>query len=221
MASHGISEGVENLCLNEDQANSLGAVPKDVVTEAKQNRKKNRKDRRRGQVEGSDDSKPPVRSRVEQLRASRQQQSVNSHKLTGVSGTFPLLNLNTAVKNLPDSFFSDDLPDEIHVEEEVEKEKGEGKDFKKKRRRRQKRKQVTVEEEEEDKTVRSVVQENLNDLLVDDDPGEEIVTNFGDEKCVVSDSSSQFGQTNSLLSSTTGGTSPGTATSRSVSWWRV
>ena len=187
MASHGISEGVENLCLNEDQANSLGAVPKDVVTEGKQNRKKNRKDRRRGQVEGSD-SNPPVRSRVEQLRASRQQ-STNSQKLTGVSGTptFPLLNLNTAVKNLPDSFFSDDLPEEIHVEEEVEKEKSEGKDFKKKRRRRQKRKQVTVEEEEEDKTVKSVVQDNLNDLLVDDDPGEEIVTNFGDEKCVVSD----------------------------------
>ena len=36
--------------------------------------------------------------------------------------------------------------------------------------------------------IEDIVQEKLNDKLIDDDPGEEIVTKFGDEQCVVSQS---------------------------------
>ena len=61
----------------------------------------------------------------------------------------------------------------------------ERRDLKKRRRRRQKRKQSSTEEEDK-LSPENIEEDNLNDKLIDDDPGEEIVTNFGDEQCVVS-----------------------------------
>ena len=94
--------------------------------------------------------------------------------------------LTAEIKNLPDSFFTDNLEVEEDLESKALLVTG-TKDLKKRRRRRQKRKQSSTEEEAEEKlSPGNQEEEKLNDKLIDDDPGEQIVTNFGDEKCVVS-----------------------------------
>ena len=179
MACHGISEAIENLSLSE----SLGARPKETERrEENQSRRKNRKDRRRAGLEDSDQSKPPPMSRVEKLRAERQRSRVVTE-----SPVVRSVALTTEIKNLPDSFFNDNLVvvEDIETEADLVKER---RDLKKRRRRRQKRKQSSTEEEDKLSTE-NIEEDNLNhlnDKLIDDDPGEEIVTNFGDEQCVVS-----------------------------------
>lgn len=186
MAYHGISEAIQNLSLTDTQAESLGARPKvrQEPGETKQSRKKNRKDRRRaGVLEDSESqSKPPPMSRVEKLRAERQRSSVVTEPPVVRS-----VALTTDIKNLPDSFFNDNLVvvEEIETEADLVKER---RDLKKRRRRRQKRKQSSTEEEDKLSTE-NIEEDNLNhlnDKLIDDDPGEQIITNFGDQQCVVS-----------------------------------
>ena len=174
MSCHGISEAIENLSLSE----SLGARPKvNEKTEEKQSRRRNRKDKRRAGLEDSDNSKPPPMSRVEKLRAERQRCSLVSEPSRRSPGVGSV-SLATEIKNLPESFFSDSL-------EAERSEASEGKDLKKRRRRRQKRKQSSTEEEDK-LCSENIEEEKLNDKLIDDEPGEQIVTNFGDEQCVVS-----------------------------------
>ena len=96
------------------------------------------------------------------------------------------ISVNTGIKNLPDSFFSDRLPEEI--EEDETREKSE-KDQKKRKRKKPKRKQTSTEEEEDEKQLserENIGDDKLNDKLIDDGPGEEIITQYGDEQCVVS-----------------------------------
>ena len=184
MACRDISEGVQRICLQDPQAPTLGAIPKvshkqeeakraeTAVSDVNKHKKKNRKDRRRCELDSAD-NKPALRSKVQRLRDDRQQQVMDGNR--------ELVTINTNVKNLPDSFFSDDLSGELLEEAKGEKEGETRKDFKKRKRRRQKRKQISTETEDE-----NFVQDKLNDKLIEDDPGEEIVTNFGDAKCVVS-----------------------------------
>ena len=210
MASNGISDGIENLCLT-DQANKeeLGAVPKIVKTQnsdqadvsaKKQQKKKNRKDKRRSDADVHETpNKGSQMSKVEKLRVERGVQRSDSDKrtsspLSSQSDMADLLfrtnnrvNVNMGVKNLPDSFFSDKLPEEIQNEEMEAKERSEGKDHKKRKRRKQKRKQTSTEEEDKQSSEKENIEEDkLNEKLIDDDIGEEIVTNYGDEQCVVS-----------------------------------
>ena len=181
MACHGISEAIENLSLSETQTEGLGARPKvSERREEKQSRRRNRKDKRRAGLEDSVHSKPPPMSRVEKLRAERQLCSVVTDTSQG-SLVVRSVSLTTEIKNLPDSFFSDNLVGDREAEGS---EARDGRDLKKRRRRKQKRKQSSTEEE--DKLSSENIEEKLNDKLIDDDPGEEIVTNFGDEQCVVS-----------------------------------
>ena len=221
-----ISDGIDNLCLDDDVDLSsvsvntfLGAIPKvnPVTTKhstpptesatpqtptasKKQQRKKNRKDRRRSDIDSGRDSageKPsqPM-SKVERLRlatgggvqrsnSDRKAAPVNPDVSSLLFKSNSSISVNTGIKNLPESFFSDRLPEEI--EEDEIREKSE-KDQKKRKRRKQKRKQTSTEEEE-DRTVsekENIAEDILNDKLIDDDPGEEIITHFGDEQCVVS-----------------------------------
>ena len=178
MACHGISEAIENLSLSE----SLGARPKETERrEENQSRRKNRKDRRRAGLEDSDQSKPPPMSRVEKLRAERQRCSVGTESSQGSLGGRSA-SLTAEIKNLPDSFFSDNLVGNMETERS---EARDSRDLKKRRRRRQKRKQSSTEDEDK-LSSENIEEEKLHDKLIDDDPGEEIVTNFGDEQCVVS-----------------------------------
>ena len=182
MAYQGISEAIENLSLTETQAlGPLGARPKvrEEQAETKQSRKKNRKDRRRAGLEDSEQSKPPPLSRVEKLRAERQRSSVGTE-----SPVVRSLTLTTEIKNLPDSFFNDNLAvvEDIETEGDLVKER---RDLKKRRRRRQKRKQSSTEEEDK-LSSENIEEENLHDKLLDDDPDEQIVSNFGDQQSVVS-----------------------------------
>ena len=56
------------------------------------------------------------------------------------------ISVNTGIKNLPDSFFSDRLPEEI---EEAEIREKSDKDQKKRKRKKPKRKQTSTEEDDE------------------------------------------------------------------------
>ena len=69
MECQGISEGIQTLCLTQNEPDSLGAIPKVTPRSEqprKQTRKKNRKDRRRTEAEA--ESNRPI-SKVERLRA--------------------------------------------------------------------------------------------------------------------------------------------------------
>ena len=212
MASNGISDGIENLCLTDHvNKEDLGAVPKMTKTQnsdqtdgnvKKQQKKKNRKDKRRSDTEVSEtSSKASQMSKVEKLRVERGVQRSDSDKrtsspLSSQSDIADLLfrtnskvnvSLSMGVKNLPDSFFSDKLPEELQQEEIEAKEKSEARDHKKRKRRKQKRKQTSTEEEDKQGSEKENIEEDkLNEKLIDDDIGEEIVTNYGDEQCVVS-----------------------------------
>ena len=187
---HGISEAIENLSLTETPGEDLGAlgtlgarpkVKEEEPGETKQSRRRNRKDRRRAGLGEDQQGKPPPLSRVEKLRAEKLRSS-------GLSGS-PVVRavvppLTTEIKNLPDSFFADSLVEVEDIEAEADLVT-ERRDLKKRRRRRQKRKQSSTEEEDK-LSPENIEEEKLDDKLIDDDPGEEIVTNFGDEQCVVS-----------------------------------
>lgn len=176
------------------------ATPQTPPTAKKQQRKKNRKDRRRSDLDSGGDSagvKPSQQmSKVERRRAaggSGVQRSNSERKVGPVTPDVSSLlfksnssiSVNTGIKNLPDSFFSDRLPEEI--EEDEIREKSE-KDQKKRKRKKQKRKQTSTEEEDEKQASEkeNIEEDTLNDKLIDDDPGEEIITHYGDEQCVVS-----------------------------------
>ena len=177
----------------------LAATPQSPTASKKHQRKKNRKDRRRSALDSSGDSaKPPQQmSKVEKLRAAGGgggAQSNSDKKAAPVTSDEPSIlfksnssiSVNTGIKNLPDSFFSDRLPEEI--EEDELREKSE-RDQKKRKRKKTKRKQTSTEEEDEEKQVseiENIEEDKLNDKLIDDGPGEEIITHYGDEKCVVS-----------------------------------
>ena len=241
MASNGISDGIENLCLT-DQVNKeeLGAVPKIVKTQnsdqadasaKKQQKKKNRKDKRRSDADVHETpNKGSQMSKVEKLRVERGVQRSDSDKRTSsplssqsdmadlLFRTNSRVNVNMGVKNLPDSFFSDKLPEEIQNEEMEAKERSEGKDHKKRKRRKQKRKQTSTEEEDKQSSEKENIEEDkLNEKLIDDDIGEEIVTNYGDEQCVVSFHVCLFGKKDIIfIFSTIGETLLEMETSRSV-----
>lgn len=215
-----LSDGIDNLCLDDDVSSiTLGAIPKVISvttqkpspladqatpqtppTAKKQQRKKNRKDRRRSDHDSGGDSagpKPPQQmSKVEKLRVAGGSgvQRSNSERKVDPGPLSPdvssllfksntSISVNTGIKNLPDSFFSDRLPEEI--EEDEIREKSE-KDQKKRKRKKQKRKQTSTEEEDEKQVSEkeNTEEDILNDKLIDDDPGEEIITHYGDEQCV-------------------------------------
>ena len=176
------------------------ATPQTPPTAKNQQRKKNRKDRRRSDLDSGGDFagvKPPQQmSKVERLRAaggSGVQRSNSERKVGPVTPDVSSLlfksnssiSVNTGIKNLPDSFFSDRLPEEIEEDEIREKSV---KDQKKRKRKKQKRKQTSTEEEDEKQASEkeNIEEDILNDKLIDDDPGEEIITHYGDEQCVVS-----------------------------------
>ena len=221
-----ISDGIDNLCLDDDVDLSsvsvntlLGAIPKanhvttnkpstaadlaspmEPPASKKQQRKKNRKDRRRSDVDSGGDSagsKPPQSmSKVEKLRAaggggahSKSERRPAPLVTTDVPSILfksnSSISVNTGIKNLPDSFFSDRLPEEIEEKEIREKS---DKDQKKRKRKKPKRKQTSTEEDDEKQVSERehIEDDTLNDKLIDDDPGEEIITHYGDEQCVVS-----------------------------------
>ena len=184
--------------------NKKPSPPKDFAssqtppTSRKQQRKKNRKDRRRPDPDSGCDSggtKLPQMSKVEKLRLGREgggggvQRSNSDRKAAPPDVTSLLfksnssISVNTGIKNLPDSFFSDRLPEEIEADEIKDKSE---KDQKKRRRKKQKRKQTSTEEDEKQGSEKENFEDKLNDKLIDDGPGEEIITHYGDEQCVVS-----------------------------------
>jgi len=164
----------------------------------RQQRKKNRKDRRRSGTEDEDSIVKPM-SKVEKLRAQGVQRSnsdqavVTEDRQTYDSAdevtelifkSQSSVHVNTGIRNLPDSFFSDQLPEEIKVKEE--KDKIEAKDNKKKRKGRKRGKQVSAEEEDKKSSDKENKYYELNEKLTDDDVGKDIVTTVGDEQTVVS-----------------------------------
>jgi len=171
------------------------AAPLTPVGLKKQGRKKNRKDRRRPGNE-EEEIPPKQMSKVEKLRAEGLAKSVSDK--TRVESRLPSattaevtelifqnqssVSVNTGIRNLPDSFFSDQLPEEIKSREE--KEKIEGKDNKRKRKGKKRTKQVTIEEEEKKSSDKENSFFDINEKLTDDDIGEEIVTSVGDEQTV-------------------------------------
>ena len=257
-----ISDGIDNLCLDDDVDLSsvsvntlLGAIPKanhvttnkpstpadlaspmEPPASKKQQRKKNRKDRRRSDLDSGGDSaglKPSQSmSKVEKLRAAGgggAQSKSDRKPAPPVTADVPSIlfksnssiSVSTGIKNLPDSFFSDRLPEEIEEEENREKS---DKDQKKRKRKKPKRKQTSTEEDDEKQvSEREHIEDDiLNDKLIDDDPGEEIITHYGDEQCVVS--IKYLGHEmfyliiflNIFFPSTIGGTSHGMETLRSA-----
>eukprot|EP00091_Calanus_sinicus_P006249 TRINITY_DN16856_c0_g1_i1.p1 TRINITY_DN16856_c0_g1~~TRINITY_DN16856_c0_g1_i1.p1 ORF type:complete len:202 (-),score=67.73 TRINITY_DN16856_c0_g1_i1:699-1280(-) len=160
------------------------------------------------------------------------------------------VSVSTGIRNLPDSFFSDELPEEI--KEREGKEKVEAKDNKKRRKGKKRAKQVSTEEEDKKSSDKENTFYEINEKITDDDVGEEIVTTVGDEQTVSRKYSTEIGQSKFfknlvptflqsedcekvtkvwkeycksskgwMSQSTTGGMSLGMGISRNVSWWMV
>ena len=171
------------------------AAPLSPAGVKKQQRKKNRKDRRRPGNE--DEEIPKQMSKVEKLRAeglskcssdktrleTRLPSATTAEVTELIFQNQSSVNVNTGIRNLPDSFFSDHLPEEI--KSAGEKEKNEGKDNKRKRKGKKRTKQVTLEEEEKKSSDKENNFFELNEKITDDDIGEDIVTSVGDEQTVV------------------------------------
>jgi len=171
----------------------------------RQQRKKNRKDRRRP---GNDDDEPVTKpmSKVEKLRAQGVQKNISdqvvlenrvpaatSDEVTElIFKSQSSINVNTGIRNLPESFFSDELPEEMKTREE--KEKGETKDNKKKRKGKKRAKQASTEEEDKKSSDKENTFYELNEKITDDDVGEEIVTTVGDEQTVSQNYSPEIDQ---------------------------
>ena len=163
----------------------------------RQQRRKNRKDRRRTGTEEDDGAAKPM-SKVEKLRAqgvtrSNSDQTLFENRLPASSEDVSELifksqssiNVHTGIRNLPDSFFSDELPEEIKAREE--KEKVESKENNKKKRKGKKRaKQASTEEEDKKSSDKENTFYEINEKILDNEIGEEIVTTVGDEQTVVS-----------------------------------
>ena len=163
----------------------------------KQQRKKNRKDRRRSGNEEEEVLAKPL-SKVEKLRAqgvqrSNSDQVINENRLPSAASdevtelifkSQSSINVSTGIRNLPDSFFSDELPEEIKAREE--REKLDAKDNKKRRKGKKRAKQASTEEEDKKSSDKENTFYELNEKITDDDVGEEIVTTVGDQQTVVS-----------------------------------
>jgi len=161
----------------------------------KQQRKKNRKDRRRSGNEEEEVLAKPL-SKVEKLRAqgvqrSNSDQVINENRLPSAASdevtelifkSQSSINVSTGIRNLPDSFFSDELPEEIKAREE--REKLDAKDNKKRRKGKKRAKQASTEEEDKKSSDKENTFYELNEKITDDDVGEEIVTTVGDEQTV-------------------------------------
>jgi len=164
----------------------------------RQTKRRNRKDRRRPTLDGEDSPETkPVVSRVSKLRAAAEgtkgvQRSSSDVGFGDVSvseasseiteqifKSQSSINIATGVRNLPDSFFNDELPDDTPVKKEGKGDK--------RRRKGKKRPNKQASTEEDDKKGSSDKENNVDDLkdkLFDDDIGEDIVTNVGDEHAV-------------------------------------
>jgi len=160
----------------------------------RQQKKKNRKDRRRPGNEEEEAVAKPM-SKVEKLRAqgvtrSNSDQAIESRLPSASSAEVTELifqsqnsiSVSTGIRNLPDSFFSDELPEE--VKEREGKEKVEAKDNKKRRKGKKRAKQVSTEEEDKKSSDKENTFYEINEKITDDDVGEEIVTTVGDEQTV-------------------------------------
>lgn len=133
-------------------ADSPMVTPSSTPGLRRSQRRRNRKDRRRG-VEGEEELPPKPLTKVEKLRAQGVSRSSSLREpVTGAEtaeaaeAAATLLfksqssvSIATGVKNLPDSFFSEDLPEEI--------EEREGKEEKGKRRKAKKRSKAPSEEQ--------------------------------------------------------------------------
>eukprot|EP00090_Calanus_glacialis_P015757 TRINITY_DN24832_c0_g1_i2.p1 TRINITY_DN24832_c0_g1~~TRINITY_DN24832_c0_g1_i2.p1 ORF type:complete len:434 (-),score=139.61 TRINITY_DN24832_c0_g1_i2:119-1420(-) len=160
----------------------------------RQQKKKNRKDRRRPGNEEEEAVAKPM-SKVEKLRAqgvtrSNSDQAIENRLPSASSAEVTELifqsqssiSVSTGIRNLPDSFFSDELPEEI--KEREGKEKVEAKDNKKRRKGKKRAKQVSTEEEDKKSSDKENTFYEINEKITDDDVGEEIVTTVGDEQTV-------------------------------------
>eukprot|EP00092_Neocalanus_flemingeri_P005600 GFUD01006032.1.p1 GENE.GFUD01006032.1~~GFUD01006032.1.p1 ORF type:complete len:454 (+),score=151.55 GFUD01006032.1:62-1363(+) len=161
----------------------------------RQQRKKNRKDRRRSGNEEEETLAKPM-SKVEKLRAqgvqrSNSDQAIIENRLPSASSdevtelifkSQSSINVSTGIRNLPESFFSDELPEEVKAREE--REKLDAKDNKKKRKGKKRAKQASTEEEDKKSSDKENTFYELNEKITDEDVGEEIVTTVGDEQTV-------------------------------------
>jgi hypothetical protein len=91
--------------------------------------------------------------------------------------------LSTGVKNLPDSFFSDELPEEIQAREA--KEAAERKEAAKRKRKGKKRKDEEKKESNKENEAEKGEEKEAEEAE-EEDEGEQIITTVGDEQTVVS-----------------------------------
>lgn len=167
-----------------------GTVPAAALN--KKQRRRNRKDKRKN------DDGTEVKA-VEGQGVERSQSDLSLANMCGlpesaVNGfhkevfkSHSSVNIATGVKNLPDSFFSDELPEEIKEREEKEKEKEEAKGGKGKRKRLGKRaKQASAEEEDKKSSDKENEKaEEAEDVgEVDDEDPEPVAGLEGDEGTV-------------------------------------
>eukprot|EP00092_Neocalanus_flemingeri_P002856 GFUD01003054.1.p1 GENE.GFUD01003054.1~~GFUD01003054.1.p1 ORF type:complete len:504 (+),score=156.30 GFUD01003054.1:68-1513(+) len=171
----------------------------------RQQRKKNRKDRRRSGNEEEETLAKPM-SKVEKLRAqgvqrSNSDQAIIENRLPSASSdevtelifkSQSSINVSTGIRNLPESFFSDELPEEVKAREE--REKLDAKDNKKKRKGKKRAKQASTEEEDKKSSDKENTFYELNEKITDEDVGEEIVTTVGDEQTVSRKYCAEIGQ---------------------------
>lgn len=165
-----------------------GNVPTPAM--AKKQRRRNRKDKRKNDdgsevkaVEGQGVERSQSEISLDDMSRLPESAINGFHK--EVFKSHSSVNIATGVKNLPDSFFSDELPEEI--KEREEKEKAEAKGGKGKRKRLGKRaKQASAEEEDKkssDKENEKV--EDIEDTVeVDDEDPEPVEGLEGDEGTV-------------------------------------
>ncbi|XP_023332091.1 uncharacterized protein LOC111704170 [Eurytemora carolleeae] len=209
-------------CITSETAcNKAASSSPPTPANSRKQQKKNRKDRRRGN--GGDDCGIQA-SRAEKLRhgveRSNSAHCVASSRLPSQSSeeisqllfkSQTSINLNAGLQNLPDSFFSDELPEDIKIPEPNRKEKKKRKGKKKegKKQDEEKRKEEAEDEEkkgEEDVKVHEgpledVVEYSLDEQGDDDGDDEKTVYNWrnvttnGDvKKCILVEGSREEGR---------------------------
>jgi len=195
-----LADGIQHLCLGEELTQAvavrLGAIPKTLqdegiptcegVTEQRRPQKKrNRKDRRRNDEENGVNKQL---SRVEKLRAeggggvqrSNSDLSEKSNRLPTddmdmvtdmIFKSQSSVNINTGVRNLPDSFFNEES-NEVTLSKKEEKTK-------KRKGKKRSNKPVSPEEEDKKGSDKENYFASVNDKMIDDEDGA-----MGDEQAV-------------------------------------
>jgi len=217
-----LADGIQQLCLGEELTKTvavrLGAIPKTSQDDGmstcegtggqkRPQKKRNRKDRRRNDEENGENKQP---SRVEKLRAEGGGVQRSNSDLGEKNNRLPSedmdmvtdmifksqssVNINTGVRNLPDSFFNDESK-EVTLSKKEEKTK-------KRKGKKRSNKPVSQEDEEKKGSDKENYFASVNDKMIDDEMGDEQavynwrnVTRNGDiKKCVLVEGAKEGGR---------------------------